>query len=125
MHEGFGALTKADGDPEIWRPSIQASYGMTQKLNKDTNFAYSFAVYHCMTQLSLKQGIRAWGDNAIKAVEKEVQQMHDKKVYKPVRINTLTRQEKLAALIQRDFADDEISMKETLVESFRESFFAE
>ena len=98
MHKGFGALTKAHGDPELWRPSIQASYGMTQKLTKDSDFAYAFAVHYCMTQLSLKQGIRAWGDAAINAVKKEVQQMHDKKVYKPVMFNTLTRQEKLAAL---------------------------
>ena len=98
MHEGFGALTKADGDPELWRPSIQASYGMRQKSKRDADFAYNFAVHYCMTQLSLKQGIRAWGDDAINAVKKEVQQMHDKKVYKPVKVGTLTRQEKLAAL---------------------------
>ena len=51
-----------------------------------------------MTQMSLKQGLRSWGDKAKDAVRKEVSQMHEKHVFKPVKFQLLTRQEKLAAL---------------------------
>ena len=58
MHESFGALAKAEGDPELWRPSAQTSYGMFQKQVKDRCFSHSTAVHYCMTQLSLKQGLK-------------------------------------------------------------------
>ena len=39
MHESFGALAKAEGDLELWRPSAQTSYGMPQKQVKDRCFS--------------------------------------------------------------------------------------
>ena len=98
MHEGFGALAKEHGDPELWRPSAQTTFGLRSKLGLDHSFSHAHAIHHCMTQLSLKQGLRAWKDKAVEAVRKEMQQMHDKKVYDPVDHTTMTRQEKLAAL---------------------------
>ena len=54
MQESFGALAKAEGDPEMWRPSTQTSCGMHQKQEKDKCFFHLMAVHHCMTQLSFK-----------------------------------------------------------------------
>lgn len=71
---------------------------MRQKVPRNKDFAYSFAAHHHKTQLTLEQGTRAWGDKAINSVKKEAQQMYNKNVYKPVDFNSLTQQEKLAAL---------------------------
>ena len=39
MHESFEALVMGEGDPELWRPSAQTSYGMFQKQVKDKCFS--------------------------------------------------------------------------------------
>ena len=44
MHEGFGALAKGEGDPELWRPSTQTSYGMHQQQAKDRCFFRAMAI---------------------------------------------------------------------------------
>ena len=98
MHEGFGALAKGEGDPELWRPSTQTTFGMNTQQEKDRCFYHSNAVHHSMTQLSLKQGLREWKGLAEEAVTKEMQQMHDKHVFAPVKSLDLTGQEELAAL---------------------------
>ena len=98
MHEGFGALAMGEGDPELWRPSAQSSYGMHQQQIKDRCFFHEMAVHFCMTQMSLKAGLREWKGDAKEAVKKEMCQMHDKHVFAPKKASDMTRQEKLEAL---------------------------
>jgi hypothetical protein len=51
-----------------------------------------------MTQHSLKQGLKLYGDGAIKAVLKELKQVHDRKVMTPKRSQSLSTQDKRDAL---------------------------
>ena len=91
MHESFGALTMTEGDPELWRTSAQTSYGMLQKQVKDRCFFHSTAVHHCMTQLSLKQGLKEWKGKAKEVVKAEMFQMHNKHVFAPKKGSEITR----------------------------------
>ena len=98
MHKAFGALAKADGDTELWRSSTQTLYAMHQKQVKGKCFFHSMAVYHYMTQLSLKQGLREWKETAKEAVKAEMFQMHNKHMFAPNRGSDMIKQEKLAVL---------------------------
>ena len=51
-----------------------------------------------MTQMNLKQGIKAFGDKGVAAVLKEVKQIHDRNVMKPVYAGSLSKRHKKAAL---------------------------
>jgi len=51
-----------------------------------------------MTQLSMKKGFKMFGDAGIKAVLKELQQLHDQKVLAPKDVSTLSSDDKKAAL---------------------------
>ena len=43
-----------------------------------------------MTQLSLKSGLREWGDKAYEAVESEMKQLHFRNTFKPMHWGELT-----------------------------------
>ena len=47
-----------------------------------------------MTQLSLKAGLKAWGDKATEAVHSEMKQLHMRDTFKPVRYHELTNGQK-------------------------------
>ena len=49
-------------------------------------------------QMSLKAGLRTFGDDGMKAVEKEMRQLHDRYVMKPVHKNCLTPEQQKEAL---------------------------
>ena len=51
-----------------------------------------------MPQMSLKAGLRTFGDDGIKAVEKEMRQLHDRDVMKPVHKGCLTPKQRKEAL---------------------------
>ena len=51
-----------------------------------------------MTQHSMKQGIKLFGDAGIEAVLKELKQLHDRKVLEPADAEKLSKDEKRAAL---------------------------
>ena len=51
-----------------------------------------------MPQMSLKAGLRTFGDDGIKAVEKEMRQLHDRDVMKPVHKCCLTPEQRKEAL---------------------------
>ena len=55
-------------------------------------------LHHCMTQLSLKQGLKGRKGDAKDAVKAEMSQMHSKHVFKSKRGSDLAREEKLEAL---------------------------
>ena len=51
-----------------------------------------------MTQMSMKRGIKEFGDAGVDAVLSELKQLHDRNVLEPRPANELTREEKRAAL---------------------------
>ena len=51
-----------------------------------------------MTQLSMKKGLRSWGNAAKKAIHKEVKQMHLRDTFKPMRFHELTDEQKAQIL---------------------------
>ena len=51
-----------------------------------------------MTQHSMKQGIKEFGDAGVDAVLEELQQLHDRNVLEPTSANELTREQKRGAL---------------------------
>ena len=58
---------------------------------------YGVDWYHIMhvtmTQLSMKAGMKRWGQPATKAVSKELQQLHFRDTFEPVNHKTLTKTE--------------------------------
>ena len=53
---------------------------------------------HIFTQLNLKKVLKRFGNEVIKATESEMQQMHDKVVFHPIKVKQLTRIQKHRAL---------------------------
>ena len=51
-----------------------------------------------MQQVSLKQGIKLWGDKATASAMKEMKQMHDLSAFIPMDIKDLTREDRIKAL---------------------------
>ena len=45
-------------------------------------------------QLSLKQAIEKWGDDAVEAAIKEVKQLHDRESFRPIDVSTLTPEQR-------------------------------
>ena len=53
---------------------------------------------HVFTQLNLKQGLKIFGNKGMKATKSEMQQMHDKVVFHPIKGEQLTNKQKNGAL---------------------------
>jgi len=51
-----------------------------------------------MTHLNLKQGLKAFGEAGVEAVQTELKQLHDLKVVKPVHGNQLSKEQRAASL---------------------------
>ena len=51
-----------------------------------------------MTQLNMKQGIKAFGQAGVNAVQKELKQLHDREVLQPIHAEELSREQKRASL---------------------------
>jgi hypothetical protein len=96
-------------------PSISGSskyaYAVTQlesqgALHPDTHMFFTQGMYQeepdvvamIMTQLSLKAGLKAWGDKAKAAVRSEMKQLHFRDTFKPFHWNELTHAQKLSVL---------------------------
>jgi hypothetical protein len=56
------------------------------------------AVAIIMTQLSLRAGLREWGDKAKDAARGEMKQLHMRKTFKPERLQDLTPAERKSIL---------------------------
>lgn len=54
--------------------------------------------HQMLTQLNLRQGLKEFGEQGWKAVEKELKQLHDMKVGKPIHPDKITYQQKRALL---------------------------
>jgi hypothetical protein len=55
-------------------------------------------VAHVMTQLSLKSGLKQWGDKAYAAVTSEMKQLHFQKTFKPKHWNELSETQRQTVL---------------------------
>ena len=53
---------------------------------------------HVFTQLTLKEGLKRFGNEVIKATKSEMQQMHDKVVFHMIEGKRLTKSHKWGAL---------------------------
>ena len=59
---------------------------------------YTNLMVHVFSQLNLKQGLKIFGKAVMKAAKSEMQQMHDKVVFHPIKGEQLTRKQKNVAL---------------------------
>ena len=51
----------------------------------EVNSAVQSAAEHlALTQLGMKAGVRAWGQDGVEAIIKEMRQFHDREVVKPL-----------------------------------------
>ena len=98
--------TRIRNKPSAYEPGMQGSrysYAVTQLetkgvLNPDAHMFAQEDFYQAdpdvvasiMTQLSLKSGLREWGDKAYEAVESEMKQLHFRNTFKPMHWGELT-----------------------------------
>ena len=87
--------------PDTFTPSLQQAY-FSPKEDKPAPCTNSTAHWQFLnyffTQLSLKQGVWEWKEDAVNAVREEMQQMHDLNVFQPVNKDSLTREDLCRAL---------------------------
>ena len=96
----MSALMYADDiiTPELETPSIQRTYGKEPMNAREYSFCNAQMLHCAFTQLSLKQGIKRWGQAGKDAVTAEMHQMHNKSVIRPIHPDSMTNLEKLRAL---------------------------
>ena len=75
-----------------------SSYDLRPRKPRDYGHIHTTLEHTVMTQMSMKKGIKEFGDAGVDAVLNELQQLHDRKVLEPKLANELTREEKRAAL---------------------------
>jgi hypothetical protein len=106
--QGARRSTRIRTQTKAYEPSLTGSrysYAVTQLeseglLNPDAHMfvqedfyqAESDVVAAVMTQLSLKSGLKEWGDKAYAAVESEMKQLHFRNIFKPKHWSELTTQ---------------------------------
>ena len=61
-----------------------------------------------MTQLSLKSGLRAWGDKAYTSVQSEMKQLHFQNTFKPKHRRELTHMQRQTVLESHMFLKEKI-----------------
>lgn len=64
----------------------------------DTSDSFSQVVHMCLLQLSLKQGLKTFGEAGENAAMKEVRQLHDFKTFRPIHAKALSYQQRVDAL---------------------------
>ena len=52
---------------------------------------YDHVVFYAMTQLSMKAGMRRWGEPATEAVSTELEQLHYRDTFEPVNHRSLSK----------------------------------
>ena len=96
-------LTTNDNPPEAMPGRTRAS---TREANESVNVVHPQDLNPdapdlesiVMTQLNMKQGIKAFGEAGVDAVQAEMKQLHDKSAVKPAKASGLSREQKRAAL---------------------------
>jgi Reverse transcriptase (RNA-dependent DNA polymerase) len=79
------------------RPGTER-YNLRAQRPRDYSHLHATLAHTAMTQYSMKQGIKEFGEDGVEAVLNELRQLHDRKVLEPIQPNELTREEKRAAL---------------------------
>lgn len=64
----------------------------------DKSNSFSQVVHMCLLQLSLKQGLKTFGERGEDAAMKEVRQLHDFKTFRPVHAKALSHQQRVDTL---------------------------
>ena len=82
---------------EQQRPGVPY-YNLRPQRPRDYSHLHVTLEETAMTQFSMKRGIKEFGEPGVQAVLKELQQLHDRKVLEPRKPETMTREEKRAAL---------------------------
>jgi hypothetical protein len=93
---------EAPGTLESWHPQdhlrLPPEHDIEPQRPRDYKHPHADLAHTVMTQMSMKKGIREFGDAGVDAVLVELQQLHDRKVLEPQSADTMTREEKRAAL---------------------------
>jgi hypothetical protein len=79
------------------RPRRTREYGHLYP-RSDFEHTHSTLTETCMTQYSVKKGLKEFGEAGAEAVVAEMRQLHDRKVIEPVKAGMLTTKEKRGAL---------------------------
>ena len=74
------------------RPGLE-QYNLRTQRPRDYSHLHATLEDTVMTQFSMKQGIKEFGDAGVDAVLKELQQLHDRQVLEPRQPETMTREE--------------------------------
>ena len=86
------------------KPSRNASgllnepYGINPTAPVDYNHMFATLAHIATTQMSMKKGLKAFGEEGVDAVLAELQQLHDRKVLEPQDASQMTRGDKSASL---------------------------
>ena len=85
--------------PHILTPSQQRVMGMKTR-GKKLSYSHRYAMVtdHVLTHYSVKAGIKKFGDAGSIAVSDELQQLHTKDTFTPVKATTLSSEQKKRAL---------------------------
>ena len=98
----YGLQTTLDADgAECYIPltnETQPPYDIKPQRPQDYKHRHTTLSHTVMTQMSMKKGIKEFGDAGVDAVLVELQQLHDRKVMEPQSANKITREDKRAAL---------------------------
>jgi hypothetical protein len=111
---GIRRSARVRTQPKAYAPSMSGtrySYAVTQLesqgvLNPDAHMFVQEDFYQAepdvvaaiMTQLSLKSGLKEWGDKAYIAAESEMKQLHFRDTFKPMHWSELTETQRLTVL---------------------------
>ena len=101
--EGFEVQVNSHSPAEqrVWEasqrhvlcPRWQPSFGHRYSSDHYTNL-----MVHVFTQLNLNQGLKIFGNKGMKATKSEMQQMHDKVVFRLIKGEQLTKKQKNGVL---------------------------
>ena len=84
------------GEPENASETVLAN--IMCHMNKSTRLISKKNFYQMVQIYSLKKGLKAFGNRAKQAAYKEMSQLHRRMVFKPVKVETLTLQERKRAM---------------------------
>ena len=116
VHEDNHGASEQQEMPPKTTESVVSGYGLRTRRGRSYNHRYAEEDYVVgddtgvtlvtegdnevleTPQMSLKAGLRTFGDDGVKAVEKEMRQLHDRDVMKPVHKGSLTAEQRKEAL---------------------------
>ena len=100
MDERYGPRTGAYGLRPRRQPNVRVVKGSRPKVNLVSNGSKVSNQYEVLAtpQMNLKQGLKVFGDKGVEAVQKEMTQLHERKVMRPKHKQELTPEQRREAL---------------------------